>query len=581
MNADFQVGSWLVRPGLNSISCGGTSVRLEPKVMEVLLCLAQHGGETLSKETLFHAVWPGTIVTDDVLTHCISQLRRAFEDDAREPRIIQTIPKRGYRLMAAVSAADVPLHATASVARDSIVVLPFINMSADAENEYFADGITEEIINALARVKELHVVARSSAFSFKGKHIDLRVVGERLNVRTVLEGSVRRAGSRLRVTAQLVNAADGYHLWSERYDREMKDVFEIQDEIARSIAERLKVTLEGGGQEPLVKAGTQNLEAYQLYLKGRALLPRRGPTIPYLDCFERAVKLDPNYAQAWAGLADAYTVLGYTGIVRPEVSTPKALEAARRAVALGTSVAEAHNALAMASLLGAWDRAQAEREFLQALKLNPRYIQARDWYALYFLMFSEGRMVEAIVEAKLALESDPLSSYAHTMYGFICGYAGEYAQAVEAARRAVELDSESYLARFALQEVLRVTGAFEESVSTGEVALAVSGRHVWAMMFLALTLADWGKSVDVDAVYAEMLARSRRQYVPPAPLAVAAAAASRENDAIRHAREALETRDPECQFLFSRHARLADRLYAYPRFRETVAFMGRSDWLRD
>jgi len=230
--------------------------------------------------------------------------------------------------------------------------------------------------------------------------------------------------------------------------------------------------------------------------------------------------------------------------------------------------------------MGSWNKVEAEREFLRALELNPRYIQARDWYALYYLMFSEGRMVEAMAEAKLALESDPLSSYAHTMYGFICGYAGEYARAVEAARRALELDSESYLARFALQEVLRVTGAFEESVATGEVALAVSGRHAWAMMFLALTLADWGKSADVDAVYAEMLARSRRQYVPPAPLALVAAAASRENEAIRHAQEALEIRDPECQFLFSRHARLADRLYAYPRFREIVALVGRSEWLR-
>src|SRR6516162_1307294 len=256
MNGDFRVGRWLVAPSLNSISCKGTTVRLEPKVMEVLVCLAQHAGETLPKETLFHTVWPDTFVTDDVLTHAISDLRHAFADDAREPRIIETIPKRGYRLVAPVNAAGAAAAPAASVARDSIVVLPFINMSTDPENEYFADGITEEIINALAQISDLHVVARSSAFSFKGRHIDPRVVGEQLDVRTVLEGSVRRADNRLRITVQLVNAADGYHLWSERYDREMKDVFAIQDEIARTIAERLKVTLEGDEQEPLVKAGT-------------------------------------------------------------------------------------------------------------------------------------------------------------------------------------------------------------------------------------------------------------------------------------------------------------------------------------
>jgi len=195
-------------------------------------------------------------------------------------------------------------------------VLPFLNLSADPENEFFTDGITEEIINALAQIKKLHVAARTSSFSFKGKHVDLRIIGERLNVRAVLEGSVRRSGNHLRVTVQLVSVADGYHLWSEKYDREMKDIFEIQDEISRSIAERLKVTLEN--EQPLVKAGTNNLEAYQLYLKGRALFFRRGPHLRRsLECFERAVALDMNYALAWAGLADALNMHGFWVYFRP------------------------------------------------------------------------------------------------------------------------------------------------------------------------------------------------------------------------------------------------------------------------
>lgn len=173
---------------------------------------------------------------------------------------------------------------------DSIVVLPFIKMSTDPEDEFFCDGITEEIINALAQISDLHVVARSSAFSFKGKHIDPRIVGEQLNVRTVLEGSVRRAGTRLRITVQLVSAADRYHLWSDRYDREAEDIFDVQDEIARSVAERLKITVEGSRPERLVKPGTMNLDAYQLYAKRRVLLARRGPAVTYVvDCFERAV----------------------------------------------------------------------------------------------------------------------------------------------------------------------------------------------------------------------------------------------------------------------------------------------------
>ena len=444
VNGDFRVGPWLVAPGLNSISSKGTTVRLEPKAMEVLLCLAKHAGETLPKETLFHAVWPDTFVTDDVLTHSISELRRAFEDDAREPRIIQTIPKRGYRLVAPVSAAKTVASPAASAARDSIAVLPFTSMSPEPEDEFFADGMTEEIINVLSQIEHLHVAARTSSFFFKGKHADMRQIGEQLNVRTVLEGSVRKVGDRLRITAQLVNVADGYHLWSERYERQMKDVFGIQDDIARSIADRLKVTLAGNPQELLVKPGTKNLEAYQLYLKGRALLPRRGSAIPRaLACLDQAVTLDPDYAQAWAGLADSHTALGYYGLARPEVTMPKGMEAARRAVALDPSLAEAHSALAMACLMGAWDKAEAEREFLRALELNPKHIQARGLYALFYLQFAEGRLQDGVAQAKLALESDPLSSYAHTIYSFSCAFSGKHAEAVQASRRAVELDSES------------------------------------------------------------------------------------------------------------------------------------------
>lgn len=576
MNGDFRVGPWLVAPSVNSISCKGTTVRLEPKVMEVLVCLAEHASETLPKETLFHTVWPDTFVTDDVLTHSISELRRAFEDDAREPHIIQTIPKRGYRLVAPVSTAVVV--AAASATRDSIAVLPFVNMSADTENEYFTDGITEEIINALAQIEDLHVVARSSAFSFKGKHIDPRVVGEQLNVRTILEGSVRRADNRLRIAAQLINAADGYHLWSERYDREMKDVFEIQDEIARSIAERLKVGLEGGGQEPLVRAGTKNLEAYQLYLKGRALLYRRGSGIPRaVECFERAVKLDPEYALAWAGLADSYTTLGYNGFARPEASMPKGMEAARRAVALDPSLAEAHNALAMACLMGAWDKAEAEREFLRALELNPKYLQARGWYALFCLQIAAGRLTDGVSQARLAVESDPLSAYANSLFGFTCCVAQRFADGLPACERAVELDPESYLARWIHHTSLYLSGRFEEAVAVGELALGMSGRHSWTMGTLATALADLGKPADAEAIYAELTGRARRSYIPPSILAIVAAAAGMRDQAISHADEAFEIRDPMSQFFFSRAAAgVSARLREDPRFGELAVDMG---WL--
>jgi serine/threonine protein kinase/Tfp pilus assembly protein PilF len=467
-----------------------------------------------------------------------------------------------------------PIQADTPV-QHSIAVLPFTNMSIDPESEFFADGITEEIINALAQIQQLRVAARSSAFSFKGKHVDLRIVGERLNVRSVLSGSVRRVGGSLRITAQLQDVADGCQLWSEKYDGDVKDVFAIQDEIARSIVDRLKITLEGDRLQSLVKAGTTHLEAYQFYVKGRAFLYRRGGAIPQAaDSFERAVRLDPEYALAWAGLADSLTVIGYLGFARPNACLPKAMESARRAVALDSTLAETHAALAMAALMGAWDKAEAEREFLRALELNPKYLQARAWYAYFYLQLAEGRLEEGVAHAKLALQSDPLSSYANGMVGFTCSCAGRYEEAVKASERAIEIDPESLVARYALHLALHCGRRFQEAVAAADVALSISGRSPNVMAALSTTFAELGKPEDADALYAELINRARRSYVQPSVLAVAAAAAGSEEKAIGHAREAFETRDPGCQTGLSKYWPHTAWIRAYPRFREIIASRG-------
>lgn len=542
----------------------------------------------MSREELQKKIWSADTFVDfnQGLNNAVKKLREALADDAEKPRYIETLSKRGYRFIGVVqepaNTSRALVGPPSKVAVDSIVVLPFTSMSADPADEFFADGMTEEIINALAQIDQLHVVARTSAFSFKGKYIDVRSVGKKLNVRTVLLGSVRRAGNELRITAQLVNAEDGYHLWSDRFDREVKDIFEIQDEITRNIVERLRITLKAGDRLTLVTAEANTLESYQLYVRGRELLYRRGGVISRAaECFEREVALDPDYALAWAGLADSQTVLGYYGFARPEANTPKALEAAHRAVELGPSLAEAHNALAMASLMCAWDGPTAEQEFLHAIELNPSYTQARDWYALFYLQFSEGRLADGMQQAKLALKADPLSSYAHAVYGLTCANAGKKVEAVQACRRAVELDSESFVAQMLLQLVLHIDGKLEESVEAGECALAMSGRLAWSLAFLAVTYGKWGKTEQADALYSEMLARARRQYVPAAQLALSAAAASREIDALHHASEAFAVRDPDCEFFFSRHLPFTAPLYTYPRFRELLVRNGRSNWLRN
>src|SRR4051812_9043682 len=338
----------------------GIKVRLQEQPFQILQMLLEHPGEVVTREELRKRVWPtDTFVDfDHGINNAVKRLREALGDTSETPRYIETLPRRGYRL----------LHAVATTSPEvSIAVLPFLSLSADPENEIFADGMCEEIISSLAQLKNLHVTARTSSFAFKGKHVDLRVIGEQLNVRTVLEGSVRKSGNRLRITAQLVSAADGYHLWSETYDREMKDVFAIQEEIANSIAQRLEVTIDSD-QRPLFRAGTDNLEAFKFYTQGRSLFFQRGPhVIRSVECCKQAVSLDPTYALAWSGLADAYNMVGFYGLARPESCLPRAREAAQQAIALDSSVAEAHTSLAMSHLFYGWDRPSAEREFLHSL----------------------------------------------------------------------------------------------------------------------------------------------------------------------------------------------------------------------
>src|SRR5262245_51234721 len=291
-------------------------------------------------------------------------------------------------------AGDAPARSAAS--EKSIAVMPFASISADPENEFFADGVTEEILNALASIPDLRVAGRASSFSFKGKQQDLRTIGDQLNVRTVLEGSVRRSGKRVRITAQLSDVTDGFRLWSERYDREIEDVFAVQDDIASAIAVKLKTTFQesAGGR---AQRSTSNIEAYEAYLKGRALVFRRGASVREgVALMRRALELDPEYGLAWAGVADAYSVFAYYGMLPSDTCAAAAREAAAKALTYGPDLAESHSAVAQTSLLFDWDWPRAERSFKRALEIAPGHVQAAAWYALFYLGFVRGRWDEAV-----------------------------------------------------------------------------------------------------------------------------------------------------------------------------------------
>ena len=458
----------------------------------------------------------------------------------------------------------------------SIAVLPFVNMSADPENEYFCDGLAEELLNALAKIAGLKVAARTSAFSFKGKNANISEIGSALNVQTVLEGSVRKSGNRLRITAQLVNASDGYHLWSERYDREMKDIFDVQDEITLAVVDALKVKLLG--EVTQIEPPTHDTGAYELYLKGRSLLYQRGLSIgKAIECFKQAVALDSQYAHAWAGLADGYTTSGYSGYKKANEVMPLALEAARRSLALDPNLSEAHNAFACATQLYDLDYELAEKEFRRALELNPNYAQARAWLGLFALQWIGGRESEAREEMDRLIQLDPLSAYANVIFSFSEISSRRFSEAVEHARRGVELDPKSYLALWSLSVSLEHDGQHEEALEVVERALAMSGRHSWALMTLASNYAAWNRPDQACAVLREFEARSAREYMQPAMLAAAAASIGETDRAIAFAQQALDDRDP----LFVMLARSwpeYDSLRPDPRFQDIVSQLNLPGW---
>jgi serine/threonine-protein kinase len=461
-----------------------------------------------------------------------------------------------------------------AAAATAIAVLPFASLSTDPENEFLADGIAEEIINALARVPGLKVAARTSAFSFKGRNEDLRVVGEKLGVGIVLEGSVRRAGNRLRVTAQLINVGDGYHIWSERYDREMQDVFAIQDDVAAAIVGRMRLTLDerSGG---LVRAGTTNVQAYQLYVRGRALLYRRGESIePARAAFEEALALDPSYALAHAGLADACWYLALWGIRPPAGVIPRAREAAQRALELAPDLAEAHYARACIAFSQDYDVPTFRREFARAVELNPGYIQARCGRALYDLTFHRGDFAAALAESGSALRDDPLSAYATTIHAMVLCFAGRAEEAVAHAVRATELDPQSVVAWWHRQVIVGWSGDHAASVAAGERALELSSRGAYQVGSMAAEYGRVGDVTSARALYDELRARAARGWVPPTVLAQAAVACGQQDEALDLLTCAVDEHDS----MFPGRAafRDYDAIRSHPRF---VELLRRISWI--
>jgi TolB-like protein/Tfp pilus assembly protein PilF len=394
----------------------------------------------------------------------------------------------------------------------SLAVLPFVNMSSDPENEYFSDGITEEIINALTHIGSLKVIARTSAFAFKGKYEDVREIGRKLNVETILEGSVRKAGDRLRITAQLISISDGSHLWSEKYDRDMKNVFDIQDEISLAIVDKLKVKFFGEEKAAILKRHTEDLEAYNLYLKGRYFLDSRHEDAlqKAMGCFTKAFEKDPAYTLAYIGLADCYNILGFHTFIKPKRALTEARSLAQKALKIDDTIGEAHATYGFLKWAYEWDWVGAEKELKRAIELNPMYPNVHYWYSLYLV--SRGRLKESIKEIKLVQQLQPLSVYLRSGMGAILFWARQYDGALEKTLEALEMNPDFGTVHFVLGWIYEQKKMYNEAISEFKKAINILG-YPYMGPLLGHTYAISGNKMETEKIIAELNELSKQQYV--------------------------------------------------------------------
>jgi non-specific serine/threonine protein kinase len=395
----------------------------------------------------------------------------------------------------------------------SLAVLPFINMSADPENEYFCDGLSEELINALSHVRELRVVARTSAFAFKGKQIDIREVGEKLNVGAVLEGSVRKSGQRLRITAQLVNVEDGCHVWSGQFDREMKDIFDIQEEISLTIMDHLKLKLLKGEKEKLLKRHTEDHEAYDCYLKGRYFWYRRYERGMQrgLQYFQQAIEKDPGYALAHVGIADTFGSLGLFSFMPPNQAYSRAKAAAKIALEIDPELAEAYASLGWIAMWHDWDWPAAERQFLKAIQMKPENDNAHIWYGLCLTIL--GRFDESIREMQKARELAPLEPVNPTLLGWALYMARRFDESIGVLRKVIESDPEFSIAYWYLAGSCFANERWGEGIAAIQKFVELSAGSVIALSALGYGYGSAGMKDEAFKILERLDGLSKDRYV--------------------------------------------------------------------
>jgi TolB-like protein/DNA-binding winged helix-turn-helix (wHTH) protein/Tfp pilus assembly protein PilF len=513
-NTTYRFGDFILEPNEHILRRANQQIHLRPKAFEILLYLVKRHGHLVRKKELLEGVWPDVIVTENTLSHGIDEVRQALQDNAQEPLFIRTVPRLGFKFIAKVEESfpssdkvrsdekKLPLSSyprskritvvittifllglvtlvvlKLSEGRDndinSIAVLPFINLNVDPEQDYFVDGMTEELTTNLARIKRLRVISRTSAMTYKNAKKSLPEIARELNVDAVIEGSVLKDSNRVRITVQLVNARRDQHLWVESYERNLDDILTLQTELAQAIAKEIRLELIPEQK----KVSPVNPEAYIAYLRGRYFWNMRTP-----EGFEKAkqqfltaISYDTNYAPAYAGLADTYSSLASYGLLQTNEASVKAKEYVTRALELDESLAEAHVSLSF-NLSNAWDYSGARKELEHAIELNPNYATAHHWYA--FNLINSGQIEEGIAEMKKAQQLSPLSLRIQVDLGRAFYFARKYNQAIEQYMQALEIDRNFAPAHSLLGLVYLEKGLYKKAIAKLQEGMKISKNQL-------------------------------------------------------------------------------------------------------
>lgn len=525
------------------------AVPLPPKAVDTLVFLVENAGNVVEKQQLLKQVWKDAFVEEGSLTRTISILRKALEDHADGQELIATIPTRGYRFAAGTKGLSA-VPAPSSLSRVMLAVLPFENISGHRAQDYFCDGLTEEMITQLGRINpiRLGVIARTSAMKYKGTRKTVHQIGRELNVSHILEGSIRHAGDRVRIAAQLIQVSDQTHVWAESYERSVSDILELQCDVAQAIARQIQVKLMPNAKERLEASGSISPNAYEAYLKGRYLWNQRTPEAlqKSIRYFEKAIQVDPAYAAAYAGLADSYLTMQDDGLLPTLNATAAAKKAAYKALRHDDALAEPHISLAHAYFHEfAW--AKAEREFENGIELNQNYAVGHFYFANYLLVME--RMEEALTEARRAQALDPVSLPTGSNTAMALYFNRQYDEAIEECMRVLEIDPKFARSYEDLGRAYLEKGMRHQAMSAFKKAVSHSGRGPGYLASLAHAHAQAGRNTKALDLLKELNELARKQYVSSFAFALVYAGLGQEDEAFLWLDKAYEERASALPFV--------------------------------